>query len=267
MILGSIIVFLFVLMFVGVFYAVNAYGIMKLMEAKGYDQLYRAWVPFLNMYFLGEIVEEEIGGHEFVFPGYTKWILALYPLTGAVPFLGNVAAVAGHIYTIVVCCIMADKYKTTVSMIVSAIFGFPGIGYSIMASRMSQGDSYTADNSTQTAETQTPVVTDFSVEAADEKSAPEAAAKRTEPIVGKPETKGTVIGVPEQQKAQDVEFDVVAPVEEVAPAEEPVAEGPAPVEAEPVVIDAAPEFVSDEEQEFDIPLAENTGIIEIEVEE
>ena len=130
---------LVVIMLVGVNYVVNSFGIMRLMQVKGYDNVYRAWIPFYNSYILGEMVEGEIGDSQLVFPGVTRWIMCLYPLAGAVPALGELALFVGGIYYIVVLCIFADKYKTTASMVVSSLFTLSGIGMMILASRIESG--------------------------------------------------------------------------------------------------------------------------------
>ena len=130
---------LVVIMLVGVNYVVNSFGIMRLMQVKGYDNVYRAWIPFYNSYILGEMVEGEIGDSQLVFPGVTRWIMCLYPLAGAVPALGELAVFVGGIYYIVVLCIFADKYKTTASMVVSSLFTLSGIGMMILASRIESG--------------------------------------------------------------------------------------------------------------------------------
>lgn len=270
MILGSLILLILVLMLGGVFYVVDAYGIMKLMEAKGYDQLYRAWVPFLNSYLLGEIVEDELQGHQLVFPGYTKWIFALYFVAGAVPLIGNLAVIAGGIYVLVLCCIMADKYKTVASMLISSLFALGGIGYAIVASKIAGNGSVKVDYEASAAADKPEFVkADFTVEAADEKSEAEPAPKKREPVVAKPQTQGTIIGVPETKKAVDVEFEVKTDKAAPAVEETPVVEVTPAVEETPVV-EVAPvveEITSDEVKEFDVPLAADPTIIEIEVEE
>ena len=138
---------LVVIMLVGVNYVVNSFGIMRLMQVKGYENVYRAWIPFYNDYILGEMVEDEIGDSQLVFPGVTRWIMCLYPLAGAVPAIGELAVSVGAIYFIVVLCIFADKYKTTASMVISSIFCLSGIGMMILASRIESGQPSYSDPS------------------------------------------------------------------------------------------------------------------------
>ncbi|MDD5823769.1 MAG: hypothetical protein PUD55_05080 [Firmicutes bacterium] len=233
-----------IFLFVGVFYIVNAYGIMKLMQVKGYEQTFKAWVPFLNMYCLGEILEEELKGNQLVIPEYTKWILALYPIASSIPAVGGFASFAGYVYAVVLCCVMAQKYGTTASMVISSIFCLSGIGYSIVATKMRENGFVEPDFAGRTANKEPRVtVVDFEVHPADEASKPE----------------------PSSAFAEAAAAAVAA---EMAAEEQPVVE----VVAEPVE-ETEVEFVCEPdmdggELEFEVPLGEpESDIIEIEVEE
>ncbi|MBQ0004653.1 MAG: hypothetical protein KBS68_02190 [Clostridiales bacterium] len=186
----------------GAFYVVYALGVRKLMIAEGLDNTYRAWVPIWNSFVLGEILEQETEGFQFTYQNTTKWIVAFAPLFSMVPAIGSFVALAAGIYVIVLCAVMASKQGTTASMIISSLLGFSGIGLMIYASRlmetdpgrkMEEKDPFAAPPSQEEA-----TVVDFTVEAADEKSAAAPAAKR-EPVYAKPEgSRGTVVATPEK---------------------------------------------------------------------
>ena len=262
---------LVVIMLVGVNYVVNSFGIMRLMQVKGYDNVYRAWIPFYNSYILGEMVEGEIGDSQLVFPGVTRWIMCLYPLAGAVPALGELAVFVGGIYYIVVLCIFADKYKTTASMVVSSLFTLSGIGMMILASRIELGQpSYSnpsnASNVSSASSASTTSTT--SDDSFDEKKAktvdfevteetPEKADTETaKPVVTeeKPASDGPVMAKPEQKKGF-----VVAEPDKKTVATEVTEETPekADTEAEGAKADSGEVTIGEPElHEFDVPLGE-----------
>ena len=271
---------LVVIMLVGVNYVVNSFGIMRLMQVKGYDNVYRAWIPFYNSYILGEMVEGEIGDSQLVFPGVTRWIMCLYPLVGAVPALGELALFVGGIYYIVVLCIFADKYKTTASMVVSSLFTLSGIGMMILASRIESGQpsysnpssasSYSnpsnASNVSSASSASTTSTT--SDDSFDEKKAktvdfevseekPEKEDTETaKPVVAEetPASEGPVMAKPEQKKGF-----VVAEPDKKTVATEVSEEKPekADAEAEGAKTDSGEVTIGEPElHEFDVPLGE-----------
>ncbi|NLY81161.1 MAG: hypothetical protein GX078_00080 [Clostridiales bacterium] len=135
---------LFILVIVLLTYVLFAIGLAKIMKAKGMDDRYRAWIPFWNSYVLGSIIEEEIGNEPYVFEG-TKWIFAFGGLAAGVianmiPFVGALVPLALYVYIIVCCAVMAKKYGTMVSVIITSIIGLPGIGFIITAGKM-EGNS------------------------------------------------------------------------------------------------------------------------------
>ena len=228
---------LVVIMLVGVNYVVNSFGIMRLMQVKGYENVYRAWIPFYNDYILGEMVEDEIGDSQLVFPGVTRWIMCLYPLAGAVPAIGELAVSVGAIYFIVVLCIFADKYKTTASMVISSIFCLSGIGMMILASRIESGQpSYSnpsnASNVSSASTASTSSTT--SDDSFDEKKAKTVDFEVTEE---KPASDGPVVAEPEQKKG----FVVAEPDKKTVATE---------------VTEEKPEKADTELHEFDVPLGE-----------
>lgn len=131
-------VVLIVLIFVLLIYVIRSIGIMKLMEAKGMDAKYRAWIPFWAPYTVGTIIEDEVTDSDMVKYNVTRWIVTFYGLCSVVPYVGSIVSFLGGIYFIVVCAIMANKYKTAPSMVISSIFGLSGIGFMILATKMDQ---------------------------------------------------------------------------------------------------------------------------------
>ena len=239
---------LVVIMLVGVNYVVNSFGIMRLMQVKGYDNVYRAWIPFYNSYILGEMVEGEIGDSQLVFPGVTRWIMCLYPLAGAVPALGELALFVGGIYYIVVLCIFADKYKTTASMVVSSLFTLSGIGMMILASRIESGQpSYSNPSSASSAST-TSTTSDDSFDEKKAKTVDFEVSEETpaseEPVMAKPEQKkGFVVAEPDKKT-------VATEVTEEKPEK-------ADTEAEGAKADSGEVTIGEPElHEFDVPLGE-----------
>lgn len=195
--------FIFIL-FVGVFYVVYALGIKKLMIAEGLPDTYRAWVPFWNSFVLGEILEQETADFQFTFQNTTKWIVCLGPLFTIVPFVGNIASAIAGIYVFVLCAVMASKQGTTASMIISSLFCLSGIGFMIYANKvmerdpgrkMEEKDPFAAPPSQDE-----PEVVDFTVEPANEKSAPQAAATKADVVVEKAPSKETIYAKPEGSK-------------------------------------------------------------------
>ncbi len=254
---------LVVIMLVGVNYVVNSFGIMRLMQVKGYDNVYRAWIPFYNSYILGEMVEGEIGDSQLVFPGVTRWIMCLYPLAGAVPALGELAVFVGGIYYIVVLCIFADKYKTTASMVVSSLFTLSGIGMMILASRIESGQpsysnpsnasSYSnpsnasnvssASNASTTSTTSDDSFDEKKAKTVDFEVSEETPASE-EPVMAKPEQKkGFVVAEPDKKT-------VATEVTEEKPEK-------ADTEAEGAKADSGEVTIGEPElHEFDVPLGE-----------
>ena len=251
---------LVVIMLVGVNYVVNSFGIMRLMQVKGYDNVYRAWIPFYNSYILGEMVEGEIGDSQLVFPGVTRWIMCLYPLAGAVPALGELAIFVGGIYYIVVLCIFADKYKTTASMVVSSLFTLSGIGMMILASRIESGQpsysnpssasSYSNPSNASNVSSASNAST-TSDDSFDEKKAKTVDFEVTEE---KPASDGPVMAKPEQKKGF-----VVAEPDKKTVATEVSEEKPEQVDAEVegAKTDSGEVTIGEPElHEFDVPLGE-----------
>jgi len=138
------------LVLIVVLYVFNCFGIMKLMQAKGMDNTYRAWIPSWSVYVLGTIIEEELADNSAVKENVTRWIITLAPLAAMIPSIGSFLAFAGAIYQIVVCAILASKYGTTASMIISSIFGLPAIGYIILAGKMESVEATAYSGSTNT---------------------------------------------------------------------------------------------------------------------
>ncbi|HKK94708.1 MAG TPA: hypothetical protein VJ916_00080 [Anaerovoracaceae bacterium] len=131
---------LFILVVAVASYVIYAIGLSKVMAAKGMDDRYRAWIPFWNAYVGGSIIEEEAGYEAFVIDG-TKWILTLGGvaggiLSGVIPIIGGVIPLAYYVYTIMCNAVLAKKYGTMTSMIITSIIGLPGIGYIILSNQM-----------------------------------------------------------------------------------------------------------------------------------
>lgn len=228
------------------FYGVNAYGIYKLMQAEGLGDTYRAWIPVWNSFVLGEILEQETDGYKLTFPNTTKWIIPLYPFASFVPVIGSIATFAGWVYTIILSAVMAGKRNTTASMVISSLVGLPGIGYIIYASALSAADPNRkmqekppfAENPVHTSAQSV----DFTVEAADDKSAPDGF--KAGPVYAKPEgSRGTRVATPDNKMGT--------------------------VEATPAGTTSFVESVevNEEVKEFDVPLAEEADFVEFDVTE
>lgn len=130
----------FILIIAVASYVIFAIGLSKIMAAKGMGDRYRAWIPFWNAYVIGSIIEEEAGDEAFVFDG-TKWIIALGGIaagvvSGIIPVIGGIIPLAYYVYLIMCNAVLAKKYGTMTSMIVTSIVGLPGIGYMILAGKM-----------------------------------------------------------------------------------------------------------------------------------
>lgn len=121
-------------------YVIRSIGIMKLMQAKGMDALYRAWIPFWAPYTVGTIIEDEVTDSDMIKYNTTRWIVTFYSLCSLIPYIGGVLSLLGGIYFIVACAIMANKYNTALSMVISSIFGLSGIGYMILATKMNEAE-------------------------------------------------------------------------------------------------------------------------------
>lgn len=245
------------LAFVVVIYVVNALGILRLMEAEGLGDTYRAWIPIWNSFVLGEILEEETEGFQLTFPSTTKWIVAAAPLMSLVPGIGSFCSFLAGIYIIVLCAKMASKLGTQVSMIVSSIFLLQGIGLMIYASKLkavNPGKKMEEKPAFSEAAPKGEVKTvDFTVEAADSKSAPAPG-----PVYAKPEgNKGTVIAKPENSKGI-----VTAKPEDKAGTIDAVPEGKSTVSDSLGAVDAGG---SGEVREFDVPLADDSQNVEFDV--
>lgn len=163
-------------------YAINAYGICKLMKVRGLDRTYRAWIPVWNDFILGMILEDETEGDQLTFPGTTRWIVALWPFCSIVPLIGSLVVFAGWVYTIILCAKMASKRGTQLSMVISSIFGLSGIGLMIYASKLEESPSepMKEPSAFQEYDPNPAPVVDFTVEAMDEKSAPAAAPTKVQ---------------------------------------------------------------------------------------
>ena len=121
-------------------YVIFAIGLSKIMAAKGMGDRYRAWIPFWNVYVIGSIIEEEAGDEAFIFDG-TKWILTLGGIAGGIisgmiPVIGGIIPLAYYVYLIMCNAVLAKKYGTMTSMIITSIVGLPGIGYIILSNQM-----------------------------------------------------------------------------------------------------------------------------------
>jgi hypothetical protein len=246
---------LVVIMLVGVNYVVNSFGIMRLMQVKGYENVYRAWIPFYNDYILGEMVEDEIGDSQLVFPGVTRWIMCLYPLAGAVPAIGELAVSVGAIYFIVVLCIFADKYKTTASMVISSIFCLSGIGMMILASRIESGQpSYSNPSNASNASSASSASTTSTSSTTSDDSFDEKKAKTVdfEVTEEKPASDGPVVAEPEQKKGF-----VVAEPDKKTVVTEVSEEKPEKADAEATKTDSGEVTIGEPElHEYDVPLGE-----------
>jgi hypothetical protein len=120
------------------YYVVFCIGIMKMMKAKDLKDIYRAWIPVWNIYMLGLIIEDEVDDNSFVYNG-TRWmflVISLLPLLFIIPVLPWIAMQIGLVYIYICTVLLAGKHNTIVSMIISNIFGLPGIGFMIIASKM-----------------------------------------------------------------------------------------------------------------------------------
>ena len=134
----------FVIIILAALYSVYCIGIMKMMKAKDLNDRYRAWIPIWNVYMLGLIIEDEVDDNGFVFNG-TKWmflIISILPLFFLIPILPWIAMQVGAIYIYICTVLLASKHNTIVSMIISSMFGLPGIGFMIIASKMEKKKLY-----------------------------------------------------------------------------------------------------------------------------
>lgn len=98
----------------------------------------RALIPFIRIYVLDSIIEEESGDRSFVF-AETKWIftfsfflrIVITTLTSSL-ILPNILT----IYLIVCLASMANKYRSSPIMIFTALFGWTGIGLLALGIKM-----------------------------------------------------------------------------------------------------------------------------------
>lgn len=123
-------------------YVLNCVGQAKMMKAKGMEDIYRAWIPFWRSYILGSIMEDEIKDNKFI-GGGTKWIFLITSLSPILiiamfffAFIPIIAMEIGLVYIVISNVLLASKYNTIVSMMISSMFGLFGIGYIIIAGRM-----------------------------------------------------------------------------------------------------------------------------------
>ena len=117
-------------------YILRAWALQRIMKARGMTALYRAWIPFWNSYTYGKIIENEVPKSSYVKENFTCWILTFYGLAGYIPVIGSILSLAGYIYTIIVSAVLAKKYSTMPSMIITSIFGVPFIGLFILGNSM-----------------------------------------------------------------------------------------------------------------------------------
>lgn len=80
-------------------YVVTSLGWMKLYQKAGAEPAWAAWVPFLNVFALGQFLREETGS-----PDWVGYLLGLYWLAGLVPVVGTFAVFGLGIFRLVKEC-------------------------------------------------------------------------------------------------------------------------------------------------------------------
>lgn len=126
-----------ILFFVILLYVIYSVGIMKLIQAEGGYDTYKAWIPVYNNYVLGEIIEKEIPDSDMVKADLTKYIFTFSFMLSVIPTkVGDVLVIICAIYQLIVLAIFANKYGTAMSMIITNVFLVPGIGLMILAKKM-----------------------------------------------------------------------------------------------------------------------------------
>lgn len=93
-----------------VFYVLMALGFYTMAKNRGIDHAWFAWVPFLNLYLLGELT----GNHAWGMP--SKWVLLLAPfvfgILGIIPLIGWIFSSIGSIvYAIYYWVVLYQLYK------------------------------------------------------------------------------------------------------------------------------------------------------------
>ncbi len=219
-----------------IFYVLTSVGIKKLMEAKHMPESGKAWVPFLRMYILGCIVEDEVRDQVVIGYNVTRWIFTFGGLLVLIPHLGEFLSIVVGIYMIVCLALMASKYHTTASMIITNILGLGGIGYMILASAMTkQGtapydpSNLSASSAEQSSAAEAPAIPVAPAEApaAPSEAKPAEAAPQTESA---PTVESEWVFSPGAKKAEEAP---AAPESEAVKAEAP-AQPVVPVDAEEI---------------------------------
>lgn len=100
-------------------YVVNSLGWMKLYQRAGAEPAWAAWVPFLNVFAMGQFIGEETGSLNWV-----RYLLGLYWLAGLIPVVGAFAVFGLGIFRLVKECQWISR-KNGGALAYVSLFLFP----------------------------------------------------------------------------------------------------------------------------------------------
>ncbi len=101
-VLGFIMTYLIVLVIYAIIaYIFTALGYYTMAKNKGIDHAWMAWIPIVNNYLMGEIIDDVVAIGDNKIP-YAKWVLLFAPFVvaviAAIPYIGLIISVLYSVY-------------------------------------------------------------------------------------------------------------------------------------------------------------------------